>query len=103
MMSKTDPQRHLATRQLQRESGARGEASGLVAMLDVRRATLPERLHQLGQKVDRRIPSLRRGHRGDQEVFQDRLQLKQKAREKSKGKGKGGKGDKGKGQLVWTW
>ena len=49
MMSKTDPQRHLATRKLQRETRARVEASGLV-MLDVRRATLPERVPQLGKR-----------------------------------------------------
>ena len=46
MMSKTDPQRHLATTTLQRET----RASGLVAHARCAEATLPERVPNLGKK-----------------------------------------------------
>ena len=75
-------------------------------MLDVRRTTLLERVRQLGKKVDRRIPSPRRGRRGDQEVFQDRHQhngtlgfpshTKERARERAKEKEKEEKATKEK-------
>ena len=66
MMSKTDPQKHLATRKLQRERRARVEASSLVAPAGCAEATFPERVPQLGQRWTA-VPK----HYGvDQEVFQ---------------------------------
>ena len=51
MMSKTDPQKHLATRKPQRERRARGRGKQPGSpMLDVRRATFSERALQLGQR-----------------------------------------------------
>ena len=65
-------------------------------------ATLPERVPQLGKNADRRVPSPRRGHRGDQEVFQDRPQHKGTlgCPSHTRGKGKGKSKGKGKGNLL---
>ena len=89
VMSKTDPQKQLATRKIQRETRARVEASGLVG--HVSRESAPT-----WAKVDRRALSPRRGGRGDQEVFRGQLQhngtlgftshSKEKARERAKAK-----------------
>ena len=113
MMSKTDPLRHLATRRLQRETRARVEASGLVAHAGCAEDHTSRESPPTWEKVDRRIPSPRRGRRGDQEVFQDLHQhngtfgfpshTKEKARERAKVKEKEEKAtkekEKGKGQL----
>ena len=108
MMSKTDPQWHLATRNQQRERRARVEASGLVAHAGCAEGHTSRERAPTWEKVDRRIPSPPRGLRGDQEVFPGPTPAqwnswlpkpyKGKGKGKSKGKGKGGKGDKGKGK-----
>ena len=97
-MSKTDPQKHFATRKLQRQTRVRVEASGLVAHAGCVESHISRESAPTWANVDRRIPSLRRGHRGDQEVFQGRLQhsgtlgfpshKKEKARESAKAKEK---------------
>ena len=89
-MSKTDPLlRHPATRKLQRETRARVEASDLVAHAGCAEGHTSRESAPTWAKVGRRVPSLRRGRRGDQEVFQDRLPKPYQG----KGKEKGGKGD----------
>ena len=94
--------------ELQRETRARVEASGLVARAGCAEGHTSRESAPTWAQVDRRIPSPRRGHRSDHEVFQDRLQdngtlgfpchTMENDKGKSKGKGKGGKGDKGKGK-----
>ena len=105
-MSKTDPLRHLATRRLPRETKARVKASGLVANAGCAEDHTSRESAPIWEKVDRRIPSPRRGRRGDQEVFQDRSQhnetlgfpshTKEKARERAKVKEKEEKATKEK-------
>ena len=50
------------------------KASGLVAHAGCAEVDTSRESAPTWAKVDRRIPSPRRGHRGDQEFFQDRLQ-----------------------------
>ena len=107
MMSKTDPQRHLATRNCKGGQGQGSRQAAWWPMLDVRRATLPERVLQLGHRwtavshhygVD--IVATRNFSRTDPRTMEllASIAMQRKRQEKVQGKGKGGKGDKGKGK-----
>ena len=98
-MSNADQQKHLAMPRKQPKADKGRRHAAWWALLDVRSATLPERVPPLGLMVDHRIPSLRSGHRGDQVAFTKELltapaQLNSwaKGKGKSKGQGQGMKG-----------
>ena len=114
MMSKTNPPKRPPTRNPGKPTTARVEANGMVGLAECAEGhTCRERERECAPtwaKVDRHIPTLRRGHRGDQGVAKtgpSTMELtlgspshtRAKARRRTMAKEeKGGKG-KGKGHL----